>query len=174
MKIKLKFFILLLISILGLKGVSKAQLYHVKGTKGVNLCIGYNLKGLGGRVTYLNQFKKRWRFDAGIDFNSMKKGVTKENLVTGNGSILYTITNIKQRLYIEALGGIGLGAEIMKNTINGESNAGFMVKETIGIRNEFCITEKIYINLDVKQDILQLTKNVKGVFEISLGLTINI
>lgn len=134
----------------------------------------YNLKGIGGRVAYINQFKKRWRFDAGIDLNSMKEGVTKESLVTGNGSIFYNITNIKQRFYIEALAGIGIGAEILKNTVNEEGKAGFIVKETVGIRNEFCITERIYLNLDVKQDIYQLTKNVKGVFRVSLGLTINI
>lgn len=174
MRTKLKFIILLLISILGLRGVAKAQLYHVKGIKGINAEVGSYKNGVSINANYQKMFKKNMRYSFGTEIYLTKSGVTKDRKYFIKGNFHYTIFNVKQRFFLEGVTGFGIGLEKVKDEVANQTKTAFCVKEMVGLSIEFCITEKLSINLFTKQNLFQLNRNGMGVFNYGIGLTINI
>jgi len=172
MRTKLKFIILLLISILGLRGVAKAQLYHVKGEKGANIGIGLNKNGLNPMILYQKMFQKNMKYSVGSDLYFSNVGVTKDRKFFVDGKYYYTIFDIKQKVFFEGMVGIGLGVESMKDEVSNEKNTSFCIKEEVGMNVEYCVLEKFSINLVVKQVLFQLNRNGNGIFSLGLGTTI--
>ncbi len=174
MKKRIIYAVLLLISIIGLRLNANAQLFHAKGEKGFTINGMMHNNGNGIRIAYESIFKKRLKYSVGSEGIFSKEYATKDSKYSIDGRISYTITNIKQRIFFDGYAGVGVGIEHLKDRISGDKKDSFMVKEILGVRIEYCISERIYINLETRQNLYQLNRNGTGIFEFGLGITINL
>jgi|ERR1035437_2042060 hypothetical protein len=148
------------------------QLKHTKGIDGVGIAGIYTWYGVGGSLNYTRYLNTKLYIGSSLELTS--ENIVLSKVITGQllPEAGYTILKIGNNYFLDLKVNLMLGYEKITNPIFTRKNR-FIVGESIGFKNEYFLSSKIKLDLDVCQRFWQIGRKESNLV-LTLGIFYNL
>lgn len=148
----------------------QAQMRHVGGIKSIGLGYGYQENGYQISASYGHRLSTKIEVKGNLFYEGIDFKLSDASLFGINPQAVYTVKKVGEFYYIGIKAGLILGVENTNNKILDEKKSGFCFGESIGLSNEFYITNTITTNIDFEQRFFQKSLFGGNSFLVSISL----